>query len=95
MSIAVTLYKRPNGASETITVANIRDEDAEWFKANDTKLSMEDIGGQIAIYADVGLKINNDPEEDPAEAIELSCGRSCEDTFSALRKQCEEMLIAA
>lgn len=95
MSIAVTLYKRPNGASETITVANIRDEDAEWFKANNANLSMEDIGGQMAVYADVGLTIDNDPDEDPAEAIELSRGRSAEDTFSALRKQCEEMLLAA
>lgn len=84
----VTLYKKPDGRTQVIAVANINDADADWFRANDAKVSMEDIGGQFAIYADVGTKHDDEPQE----ALELSRGRSCEETFSALRAQCEQML---
>lgn len=86
MGIYVTLYKRPNGATEIVHVTKVRDEDVKWFLENDAKLSMEDIGGDFAVYADVG---ESDPDGEPIEAIEIAGGRSCEDTFSALRKQAE------
>ena len=53
MGIDVTLYKR---ATEIVHVTKVRDEDVKWFLENNAKLSMEDIGGDFAVYADVGEK---------------------------------------
>ena len=89
MGIDVTLYKRPNGATEIIHVTKVRDEDVKWFLENNAKLSMEDLGGDFVVYADVGVTTE---DGDPDEAIEVAMGRSCEDTFAALRKQAEEMV---
>ena len=52
MGIDVTLYKRPNGATEIIRVTKVRDEDVKWFLENNAELSMEDIGGDFVVYAD-------------------------------------------
>ena len=84
----VTLYTRPNGRTKVITVTNIYSEDADWFRSHDAKVSMEDIGEQVAIYADVGIKY----DEGLNEAIELSRGRTCEETVAALRAQCKRLL---
>lgn len=92
MSIEATLYKKPNGTTQEITVRNIYPEDEAWFKANGAIISMEDHAGNFVVYADVGLTHS---EGDPYEAIEFSSGRSCEDTMQALRAQCERMLIEA
>jgi hypothetical protein len=82
----VTIYKRPDGRQEVIDCTHIHDEDAAWFKANNVHISMEDIGGQFAVYADMG-KVDEDGE--PDELIELSGNRDCFETMTALRKQCE------
>ena len=42
---------------------------------------------QAAIYADIGMV---DEEGNEVEVIELSNGRSCADTLSALRKRLED-----
>ncbi len=88
MSIAVTMFIPPNGKREVIQVTKVRPEDEAWFIASSAKLSMEEVGGDVVMYADVGLMCQGEPEE----AIELAGGRSCEDTLSALRAQCERML---
>lgn len=85
----VTLYKKPNGAKEAINVTKVYLADAAWFERHNASLSMEETGGTFVVYADVGLE---DDDGEPMEAIELANGRSCEDTFQALRTQCEEML---
>ena len=86
----VTFYKRPHGRTEEINMTKIRPEDEAWFKSVGAKLSMEDIGGGYACYADVGVK---DEDGEPLEAIEIATGgQSCEDTMQKLRKQCELLL---
>ncbi|MGL5002664.1 MAG: hypothetical protein ACRDAM_06955 [Casimicrobium sp.] len=91
MGLFVTLFTPPHGNKQSIEVTNVRAEDEQFFKTRGINLSMETLGnGEIAVYADTGARINNDPNEDPDELIELSMGRSCEDTFAALRKSCEE-----
>ena len=88
-SIPCNLYMLPNGKLIESTINNIYKEDAQWFKANGAKLSAEQLrDGELVIYADVGIV----EDGDPVEAIELSTGRSCEDTCHALRLQAEEML---
>lgn len=82
-----TLYKRPDGRTQEIDIKNVLPDDEAYFTRHNISISMEDVGGMFAIYADIGQM---DADGEPIELIELSQGRSCEDTLSALRKLCEE-----
>lgn len=44
------------------------------------------------LYADIGKKINNDPDEDPDELLVFSNGRSSKETVHELRTICEREL---
>jgi hypothetical protein len=81
----VTVYKRPDGRTEVVTITKVHADDAKWFKDNRVAVSMEDIGGDYAIYADTGKELDGEPDE----FIEIANGRSCEETLKSLRKQCE------
>ena len=83
----VTVYKRPNGRTQEIDIKNVLPDDEAYFARNNINISMEDVGGMFAIYADIGKR---SVDGEPIELIELSLGRSCEETLSALRKLCEE-----
>ena len=85
----VTLYKQPDGRTQEIDIKNILPDDEAYFTRNRIGISMEEVGGMFVIYADIGRM---DEDGGPIELIELSQGRSCEDTLSALRKLCEEEL---
>lgn len=85
----VTLYKQPDGRTQEIDIKNVLPDDEEYFTRNRIGISMEDVGGMFVIYADIGWR---DEDGEPIELIELSQGRSCKETLSALRKQCEEEL---
>ena len=89
-ALQVTMFVRPDGRKVTETVTKILPEDANWFREHNAVISMEDLGNEMAIYADIGFEIEGEPDE----IIELSCSRSCEETFTALRKQCEARLAA-
>ena len=84
----VTLYKQPDGRSEVINIHNVRPEDEAYFTRNGIKISMEDVGGEFAVYADIG-EVTEDG--DPDEVLVLPKGRSCEETMHALRLLCEDM----
>lgn len=85
----VTLYKQPDGRTQEIDIKNVLPDDEAYFTRNHIDISMEDVGGMFAVYADIG---QTDEDGEPIELIELSRGRSCEETLSALRKLCEERL---
>ena len=85
----VTLYKRPDGRKQEIDIKKVLPDDEAYFTRNRIGISMEDVGGMFAIYADLGRM---DEDGEPIELIELSQGRSCEEALSALRKLCEEEL---
>lgn len=87
--IQVTVYKRPDGRTETIDCPNVYPDDAQFFRDNNIHVSMEDIGDQFAVYADTG-RVDSDGE--PDELIELSGRRSCEETLAALCSQCKQVL---
>ncbi|MCP1404294.1 hypothetical protein [Achromobacter insolitus] len=87
----VTFYKPPFGRTEELEITKVRPEDAEYFERNGIRISMEEVGGMFAIYADTGAKT---PDGEPDELIELSRGRSCEDTLQALRAACEATTVA-
>lgn len=96
----VKLFKPPHGHSVVIDVQNVRAEDEKFFQENNIKISMEDVsaGGapMFAVYADLGISYEYDDDggdgDDTIELLELSQGRSCEETLSALRVQCEKEL---
>jgi len=85
----ITLYKQPDGRTQEIDIKNVLPDDEAYFTRNRIAISMEDVGGMFAVYADIG---QTDDNGGPVELIELSQGRSCEETLSALRKLCEEEL---
>lgn len=93
----VKLFKPPHGRSVVIDIPNVHADDEKFFQENNIKISMEDVsaGGapMFAVYADLGVSHGYDGDgDDNIELIELSEGRSCEETLSALRVQCEEEL---
>lgn len=86
----IIFYKRPYGRTEIAAITEIRTEDAEFFEVNNIRVSMEDLGGQYAIYADTGRK---DEDGEPVELLVLSNGRSCVDCMNELRKLVQAELV--
>lgn len=84
----VTIYKTPNGRTEVIDLRNINDDDAKWFEQNNVAVSMEEIGGQFAVYGDVGRMHEGEPDE----VLVLSQGRDCFETMAQLRIECQEAI---
>lgn len=84
-----TAYFPPNGRSGLIDIVNVRPEDEAYFTERGIEISLEQLNGEMVVYADLG-----EPNEDgdPEELIEFSHGRNCQDTLSALRRLCEEHL---
>lgn len=84
-----TVFVPPNGEQQEITITKIRAEDREFFEKHGVKISMEELGGQNVVYADTGKVTDGEPDE----LIEISHGRSCEDTLYALRAACERRFV--
>lgn len=92
----VTFFLRPDGRQETHRITNITDADAHWFETNDVSVSMEDCGEFFTFYADCGLRVNDDPDEDPDEQIIITGPHEkCEDAMSRLRAVCEHAMSEA
>lgn len=88
--IEATLFLRPNGRKITQIITDISPDDANWFKANEVKISMEDIGvGGCAVYADYGRTL---ADGEPVEMIVISNNRTCKETMAELRVRCEKAL---
>lgn len=82
----VTLYKLPDGATEEVDIKNIFPEDEEYFTRNGISISMEPIGQEFVVYANIGGTYSED------EVLVLSKGRSCEETMAELVDQCRLVL---
>lgn len=86
MSIAAIAYIPPNGKTMDVEIDDIDPIDEAWFKEHNAKLSLEELStGDMVVYANIGLG-------EDREALEISRGRSCKETLTALRKQSEQML---
>ena len=83
----VTIYTRPNGDSRKIIIQNIRKEDQDFFESNKITVSMEMVTeDNIIVYGTI-------PEfEEDEEVIVFSNGKSCEETMSELRAECQRMM---
>lgn len=92
MPIEATLYTLPHGRETTTEITKIHDKDADWFKANDAHISMEELRtGQFVLYADVGITL--DDGETPDECIyTVPNGENAYTAFHNLRLQAEAKL---
>lgn len=88
----VTIYSQPHGRTQVVDIPNVLPDDAAYFQRNNISISMEEVGGTFAIYADYGKRTD---DGEPDELIEISSGRSCEETLHALRLECEATIAAA
>lgn len=85
----ITFYQKPDGRQKILEIKNVLPEDAKWFSENNIKISMEDIGGDFAVYGDTGME---DEDGEIIEMLVISQGRTCEETLSALRRECESVM---
>lgn len=88
----IQVYLRPSGHRVTVTVTNIYPDDERFFIYNGVALSAEYSGRDYlgyVVYADYGAQTE---DGEPIESIELSRGRSCEDTLHTLRLKVERAL---
>jgi hypothetical protein len=78
-------------------VTAINPGDEAWFLKHRVRISLEGLGDgrpgeNIAVYADIGLRLDDDPNEEPEVLLVISRGATCEDTMAHLRKKCEERM---
>jgi len=91
--INVTLFLKPNGRREQIQLTNINSEDADFINSHKIKVSLEELdSNNFCLYFDYGKTINNDPNEEPDELMELSFGRTCEETISKVVNHIKELI---
>lgn len=89
-TINVTFFIKPNGKKINKDITNVYPDDADFINKNKILISMEEMrDGNNVIYFDYG-KVDEDGE--PEECIEISFGRTCEDTINAGIKQIKKIL---
>lgn len=96
----ITLYKRPNlrtrctiAVKEDIRVTLANTSDKTWFEEHNVKISMEDVGGEFALYADIGLTMDDEDENEPYEITLITNeNESFGDAMHRLRELCETAL---
>lgn len=92
-SLTVTAFIPPNGRKETVTLRDLESSDVSFFLDNQIILSMESVPSLgYVLYADIGRKINDDPNEDPDEILVFSNGRSAKEIIHDLKEKCESAL---
>jgi len=85
----VTYYKLPHRRKEYLDISHVNKEDEIWFQENNVHVSMEEIGGQVACYGDIGKETE---DGEPDEIIVLSGSMNCYQTMKKLREECQEAL---
>jgi hypothetical protein len=71
-----------NSGEKVIYIRNIDKADADYFRANKIKISMEEMDGEFITYA---CPYSDDSEE--SELIEFANGRSCQEIMSVLAEE--------
>lgn len=89
MALKAIAFIAPNGQQVPIDITDINLGDEHFFQGQNARISVENVNDQFVVYADLGFI---DDGGEPDEAIEISRGRTCKETFAALRVQCERMI---
>ena len=84
----VTIFMLPDGRKKVTSISNVYPDDASWFEENNVKVSIEEIGDQMAIYADIGKVYDGEPDE----ILILSGNMNCQDSLKKLRIECEKAM---
>lgn len=71
-----------------ITITNVYEDTANFFRQNDIKVSMENLNGEFIVY---GCPYSDLSEE--SEVIVFAGNKSCKDTLYELAKQCNHFEI--
>ena len=79
-TIKAIVFEKPNGRQREINVPKVYPDDADYINENNIKVSMEETGGTFVVYFDYGVR---DEDNEPIEHIELSLGKTCEETIKA------------
>lgn len=85
MPIQFTLFKRPNGASEEITMTKIDDEDAQWFTDNNVTISGEDCGSFFCFWFDYGAKDEDGEPDEYIHTIPVNSHKTCNEHMHEVR----------
>ena len=92
MSYPVTIYHRPNGVPEEITMTKIHDAEADWLREHNVGISMEELpNGTITIYADYGATIEDSDEPDE-HVYFVAFGMTCQEAFIHIVKELKELV---
>ena len=89
-----TVYKRPNGRREEITVRNIYHDDAQWFGLNGVVLGLEDCGSFYAIYLEHDDYFAEDGESPGTYTYVVKRNESCQDALHKARMEFQILLGA-
>jgi hypothetical protein len=90
MSYPFTIFHRPNGRKTEETMTKIRDEDAEFLRQNNVKISAEDCGPFFTIWADDGTMMEDDPTT-PDEITYIVRGKeTCEEAMANICNKIRE-----
>jgi hypothetical protein len=81
----LTVHYYNHNGKHLINATKVRAEDAEFFRRNNLRVSMEELSGSIIVY---GCPYEDESEE--SEVIVFSGEKSCEDTLAELASLCRE-----
>lgn len=82
-------FVRPNGEQRPGVMTLIKPADEDWLRENNVKISLEDLGIGICIYADYGAK-DSDGEPDEHMLIVPRSG-DCKSSMSLLVVELKEL----
>lgn len=83
--MSLTVHYFNHNGEHLIECKNVHEVDKKFFRENNIKVSMEELGGAIIAY---GCPYSDQSEE--SEVIVFAGERSCEETLSELAATCRE-----
>jgi hypothetical protein len=88
MAYPFILFKRPNGDRVEKEIDNINQEDEDFLHKHGVKISMEDCGPFITIWADDGRMMPDDPDTPDEITYIVKSGETCRE---AMHNICNEI----
>lgn len=90
MSYPFTLFTRPHGNSSEHEMRSILPADEVFLREHDVKISMEDCGPFITIWADDGTMMDDDPTTPDEITYIVGTNETCEQAMTAI---CERVRL--
>lgn len=84
MSYPFTLFIRPHGEREELTMTRILPEDEALFREHGVKISAEDCNGFFCFWADDGTMMEDDPNTPDEITYIVPAGETCEQSMTKI-----------